>query len=60
MTKKKSRQNLNASRTKRAFDMKQKAFFIIFKGFSGAKNCLRLESAPLILEAKFSDDPKQS
>ena len=27
--------------------MKQRAFFIIFKGFSVAKNCLRPESAPL-------------
>ena len=27
--------------------MKQKAFFIIFKGLSLAKNCLRLENAPL-------------
>ena len=27
--------------------MKQKAFSIIFKGFSVAKNCLRIESAPL-------------
>ena len=33
---------------KRAFDVKQKAFFIIFKGLSAAKNCLRPESAPLI------------
>ena len=27
--------------------MKQKAFFIIFKGLSVAKNCLRPESVPL-------------
>ena len=27
--------------------MKQKSFFIVFKGFSGAKNCLRCESLPL-------------
>ena len=27
--------------------MKQKAFFIIFKGLSIAKNCLRPDSAPL-------------
>ena len=32
---------------KRAFELKQKAFFIIFKGLSIAKNCLRPESAPL-------------
>ena len=35
-------------RTKRAFEAKQKAFFIIFKGISVAKTCLRPESAPLI------------
>ena len=28
-------------------NMKEKAFFIIFKGLSIAKNCLRRESAPL-------------
>ena len=39
---------LNILRTKRAFKVKQKAFFIIFKGLSIAKNCLRPESAPLI------------
>ena len=33
-------------RTKKAFEVKQKAFFIIFKGRSVAKNCLRLESVP--------------
>ena len=32
---------------KRAFDVKQKAFFIILKGLPAAKNCLRPESAPL-------------
>ena len=32
---------------KRAFGMKQKTFFIIFKGLSVAKNCLRPESEPL-------------
>ena len=32
---------------KRAFKVKQKSFFIIFKGLSVAKNCLRPESAPL-------------
>ena len=37
---------LNILRTKRAFQ--KKAFFIIFKGLSFAKNCLRPESAPLI------------
>ena len=39
--------NLNILRTKRAFQVKQKVFFIIFKGLSVAKNCLRPESAPL-------------
>ena len=34
---------------KRAFDVKQKAFFIIFKGLSLAKNCFRHENAPLKL-----------
>ena len=34
-------------RTKRAFDVKLKAFFIIFKGLSVAKNCLRPESSLL-------------
>ena len=29
--------------------MKQKAFFIAFKGLLVTKNCLRLESAPLML-----------
>ena len=34
-------------RTKRAFKVKQKTFFIIFKGHSEAKNCARLETASL-------------
>ena len=34
--------------------MKQKEFFIIFKGISVAKNCVRLESAPL--SALLSED----
>ena len=33
---------------KRAFKVKQKAFFIIFKGLSFTKNCLRPESVSLI------------
>ena len=37
---------LNILKTKRGFKVKYKAFFI-FKGPSVAKNCLRLESAPL-------------
>ena len=32
---------------KRAFEVEQKAFFIIFKGLSLAKKYLRPESAPL-------------
>ena len=39
--------NLNILKTKRAFQVKQKVFFITFKGLSVAKNCLRPESAPL-------------
>ena len=31
----------------RAFKVKYKSFFIIFKGLSVAKNCLRPESAPV-------------
>ena len=38
---------LNILRTKRAFDVKLKAFFIIFKGLSAAKYCLKPESTPL-------------
>ena len=40
--------NLNILRTKRAFKVKQKAFFIIFKELSVAKNCLRPESTSLM------------
>ena len=43
---KKSRKNINILRTKRAFEVKYKAFFIIFKELLVAKNCLRPESAP--------------
>ena len=39
--------NLNILRTKWAFEMKQKPFFIIIKKLSFAKKCLRLESASL-------------
>ena len=38
---------LNILRTKKAFEVKWKAFFIIFKGLSIAKYCFRLECAPL-------------
>ena len=41
-------ENLNILRTKRAFEVKSKAFFVIFKGLSIAKNCLRPESAPSV------------
>ena len=50
---KKSRQNFNILRTKRAFEVKSKAFFI-FKGFSFAKNCLTPESAFLIAPLVFT------
>ena len=47
---KNSRQKFNYHENKgeRAFKVKQKAFFIIFKVLSIAKNCLRPENAPLI------------
>ena len=38
--------NLNILRTKRAFKMKQKPFFIFFKRISFAKSCLKPESTP--------------
>ena len=44
---KKSRQKFKYLENEKSFKVKQKAFFIIFQGFSIAKNCLRLESAPL-------------
>ena len=44
---KKLRQKLNILKTKRAFEVKQKEFYITFKGLLVAKNCLRPESAPL-------------
>ena len=37
--------NLNILRRKRVFKMKWKELFIIFKGLSVARNCLRFESA---------------
>ena len=43
-------ETLNFSRTKRALKAKQKAFFIMFTELSVAKNCLRQESVPLILQ----------
>ena len=38
---KKSRRELNILRTKRAFKVKYKTFFIFFKELSNAQNCLR-------------------
>ena len=46
---KKSRQKLNIMKTKMAFKMKQKSFFIIFEALSADKNCVRPEGVPLIL-----------
>ena len=43
---KKSGQNVNVSRKKIAFNMKNKGFFIIFKGLSIVRKCLRPESGP--------------
>ena len=45
--KKSQDRNLNILRTKRALEVKQKPFFIIFKELSVAKNCLRSERIPL-------------
>ena len=42
--------NLNILRTRRAFKVKQKAFFIIFKAFLVAKICLIPESEPLRMD----------
>ena len=36
---------------KSAYNKNQKAFFIVFEGLSGAKNCLRPETAPLTIVA---------
>ena len=38
--------NVNILRMKSDFDMTNEAIFIIFKGLSVVKNCLRNESAP--------------
>ena len=50
---KKSGQKFIILRIKRAFKVKLKAFFIILKGLSVAKNCLRPKSAALNLENVF-------
>ena len=39
--------NINISRMKRAFDMKWKVFFIIFKGLSIVRNCPKSKSGPV-------------
>ena len=39
---------------RRAFKVKQKVFFISFKGLSVAKNCLRPESVPLKVKGLVS------
>ena len=44
--------NSNILKTKRGFKVKLKSFFIIFKGRSVARNCLRPESAPLTIFGK--------
>ena len=49
--------NLSISRPKRAFKMKWKAFFIIIKGLSAAKNCLRPKFYLLRWKA-FKNDEK--
>ena len=40
--------NLNTLRMKRALKVKEKVFFLVFKGLPFAKKCLRRESEPLI------------
>ena len=44
---KKSRQKLKYLENGKSFQVEKKAFFIIFKELSVAKNCFRPESAPL-------------
>ena len=45
--------NVNILRKKGAFVVKQKAFFIIFKGLSVAKNCIRPERGPFLIILVF-------
>ena len=47
---KKSRQKLKYLENEKSFWDEIKTFLIIFKGLSDAKNCLRPESSPLMLE----------
>ena len=51
--------NLNILRAKRAFVVKLKSFFIIFKGFLIAKNWLRPEKAPLIFSILLANFRRQ-
>ena len=51
---------LSILRTKSAFEVKWKAFFIIFKGLSAAKNGLKPESAPLIDDGSEDEKAKDS
>ena len=41
---------------KRAFEVKQKAFFIIFKGFSVVKNCLGPGNVHIKLMQNFKEN----
>ena len=50
--------SLTILRTERAFEVKLIAVFIIFKGLSVAKNCLRPESTPLKLIWEILIKPK--
>ena len=43
-------------KTKRAFQVKQKAFFIIVKGFSVVKSCFRPKSAPLTIMGQHEEE----
>ena len=52
-TTKNQNNKLNILRMKRAFGVKLKAFFIILKGLSVAKNYVRTEGPPLIILVKL-------
>ena len=54
MTEKSRQKFIIILRTKRDFKVHWKAFFIIFKGISAARNYLRPESAPLICQIGIS------
>ena len=57
---KKTRQKLKYLKNEKSFRDEKKAFFIIFKELSVAKNCLRPESVPLnnLIEVFFNELPK--